>query len=370
MPHSRLTVPAPVFLAAWLALAAHPAAAQQAPQATPVTTIAAATQPVTPSLGFVGRVEAIERVEVRARVTGYLEAVLFKEGDIVKEGDKLYQIEFEPFQAAVQQAQGELLQAQARYTNAALQAARAQELVKTSATSVAERDTRVADQQNAQGQVVIADANLTTAKINLGYTTIIAPITGKIGRTAVTKGNVVSPDSGPLTLIVSQDPIYVTFPVSERDFQRARQTKEQLHVENLQVIISFADGTQYDKPGIINFVGVTVDKTTDTMTVRATVPNPNGVLVDGQFVRLSVQGDKPTEQIVVPQAALLADQEGTYVFVVQDGKAQVKRIKIGAHVGRGVAVETGLNVGDQVVVGGLQSLRPGATVIASPYQGI
>jgi membrane fusion protein, multidrug efflux system len=368
MSHLRLALPALgcLAVAAWAA----PAMAQPAPQAIPVTTIAAALQPVTPSLDFVGRVEAIERVEIRARITGFLDAVLFTEGETVKEGAKLYQIESAPFEAAVQQAQGALLQAQGNFANASQQLARAEELVRTSATSVAERDTRKALQQNSQGAVVIADANLATAKINLSYTTITAPITGKIGRTAVTKGNVVSPDSGPLTLIVSQDPIYVTFPVSERDFLRARQTKQQLHVDNLQVIISFADGTKYDKPGIINFVGVTVDKATDTMIVRATVPNPDGALVDGQFVRLSVQGDTPKEQIVVPQAALLADQEGTYVFVVQDGKAQVKRIKIGAQVGRGVAAESGLNVGDLVVVGGLQSLRPGASVIASPYQGI
>jgi membrane fusion protein (multidrug efflux system) len=162
----------------------------------------------------VGRIEAPSRVEVRARVTGYFDAVLFKEGERVREGNLLYRIDQAPFQAAVQQAQGALLRAQATYTNASLQAARAEELVKTSATPVAERDKRVAERQSSQGDVVTAEANLRTAEINLGYTEIKAPINGIVGKTAVTKGNLVGPDSGVLTTIVSQDPMYVAFPVS------------------------------------------------------------------------------------------------------------------------------------------------------------
>ena len=174
--------------------------------------VIAAKQPVARSAEFVGRIEAIERVDLRARVTGYLDAVLFKEGDRVKEGDPLFRIDQAPFQAAVQQAQGALLRAQAEYTNASLQAQRARELVQTAVTSVAERDRRVADQEGAQGDVVTADANLHTAKINLDYAEITAPIAGNIGKTNVTKGNLVGPDSGVLTTIVSQDPMYVTFP--------------------------------------------------------------------------------------------------------------------------------------------------------------
>ena len=169
---------APFLLAAMLSLA--PAAnAQQAPgQPIPVGTVIATKQPVNRGVDFVGRVEAIDRVEVRARVTGFLQQTFFKEGETVKEGDKLFQIDPAPFEAAVQQAQGALLQAQGALTNASVQRSRAEELVKTSATSVATRDERVAAEKNAQGAVAMADADLKTATINLGYTTIISPITG------------------------------------------------------------------------------------------------------------------------------------------------------------------------------------------------
>jgi membrane fusion protein (multidrug efflux system) len=362
------------LLAAALALfIAGPVLAGQKPAPTPqviqVGVVQAGRQGVTPGLEFVGRVEAIERVEIRARVTGFLQEVQFKEGDTVKEGAPLYLIERPPFEAAVQEARGTLLQAQATYANATQQRQRAEELVKTNATPVATLDQRVAEEKSAQGSVVKADADLRTANINLGYTEITAPITGKIGRTSVTKGNVVGPDSGPLAMIVSQDPMYVTFPVSQREFLTLRAEFPNQSRETVLVKLRFANGSPYPHDGRVNFVDVRVDKATDTITVRATVPNPDGVLVDGQFVRVRVEGEKPDEKVVVPQAALLADQEGPYVFVVEDGKAVVKRLKLGAELGRNVAVERGLSGGEQVVVDGLQTLRPGAAVVASPAQG-
>jgi membrane fusion protein (multidrug efflux system) len=278
----------------------------------------------------------------------------------------LYRIEQGPFQAAVQQARGAFLQAQATYTNASLQRQRAEELVRSSATSVATRDERIAAEQNAQGSVIRADADLKTAGINLSYTEINAPIAGRIGRSAVTKGNVVGPDTGTLVLIVSEDPVYATFPVSQREFLRVQQTGKNLRVDQLLVKLRFADGKLYPHDGKIDFVDVTVDRATDTVTVRAVVPNPDGVLVDGEFANVSVQGERPDEKVVVPQAALIADQAGTYVFVVDDGKSAVRRVKLGSEVGANVAVEQGLQAGDQVIVEGLQSLRPGSAVVPSP----
>lgn len=337
-----------------------------APQAIPVGVVKMGLEPVTRGSDFVGRIEAIDHVDITARVTGYLEKVLFKEGDTVKAGDPLYQIEKAPFEAAVQQAQGALLQAQATYKNANLQRQRAEELVKTSATSVATRDERIATEQSAQGSVVRADADLKTAQINLAYTAITAPIAGRIGRSLVTPGNVVSPSSGTLARIVSINPMYATFPVSQREFLQVQKTGEKLHADSLVVKIKFADGSVYPHDGKINFLDVSVDRATDTITVRATVPNPDGVLVDGQYVNVAVQGETPVEKVVVPQAALLADQGGIYVFVVEDGKAAVRRVQVGAEVGTGLAVESGLKPGDMVVVEGLQALRPGAPVLASP----
>jgi membrane fusion protein (multidrug efflux system) len=305
-------------------------------------------------------------VEIRARVTGFLEAVLFQEGGPVKQGDVLYRIERESFDAAVQQARGSLLEAQGNYANATAQRARAEDLVKTSATSRAVLDERVAAEKAAQGQVVIADANLKTATVNLGYTEIVAPISGQAGRSRLTKGNVVGPDSGALTTIVSRDPMYVTFPVSQREFLKVEEASRKAEQQALGVRIRFSDGSTYDKSGRINFVDVTVDRATDTVLVRATMPNPNGVLIDGQLVRVSVESDKPQEKVLVPQAALIVDQQGTYVFVVADGKAAVARVKLGGESGPYVIVDDGLKGGEQVVVQGMESLRPGAAVVASP----
>jgi membrane fusion protein, multidrug efflux system len=161
--------------------------------------------------------------------------------------------------------------------------------------------------------------------------------------------------------------MYVTFPVSQREFlkvqeQEARKAREQV----LGVRIRFSDGSTYDQTGRINFVDVTVDRATDTVLVRATMPNPNGALIDGQLVRVSVEADKPEEKVLVPQSALIVDQRGTYVFVVVDGKATVTRVKLGGESGPYVIVDDGLKGGEQVVVQGMESLRPGSAVVASP----
>jgi len=184
----------PVCLTAFVLILSTASVGAQQPQAVPVGTIYAERQPIAQTRAFVGRIEATDRVEIRARVKGYLDAVLFKEGDLVKEGDVLYRIEPDTFQAAVQQAQGALYEAQGKFANASAQRARTEELVKTATASRALLDERVGNEKEAQGQVVTADANLKTATVNLGYTEIVAPISGAIGRSKFTKGNVVSPD--------------------------------------------------------------------------------------------------------------------------------------------------------------------------------
>jgi membrane fusion protein (multidrug efflux system) len=215
--------------------------------------------------------------------------------------------------------------------------------------------------------VIIADANLKTANVNLGYTEITAPISGEIGLTKFTKGNVVGPDSGPLTTIVSRDPMYVSFPVSQRMFLQIEGAEQRRQVGGaLNVRIKFADGTTYDQVGKINFVNVTVDRATDTVLVRATVPNPKGALIDGQLVQVSVETEKPQEKVLVPQTALIVDQQGPYVFLVVDGKAEIRRLKLGGEFGPFAVVDDGLKGGEQVVVQGMESLRAGAAVIASP----
>jgi membrane fusion protein (multidrug efflux system) len=355
-----------IVLAVTLLAPAFALAQQAAGQPISVGTVVATKQPVNQATEFVGRIEAIDRVDVRARVTGFLQEIYFKEGETVKEGSRLFLIDPAPFEAALQQARGAVLQAQGTLTNAIAQRVRADELIKTGATSVAVQDERLAAEQNAQGGLAIAQANERTATINLGYTTVLAPITGRIGRTKITKGNVVGPDTGSLALIVRQDPMFVTFPVSQREFLRLRQEGSQKTRANYVVKLRFSDGAVYDQDGEIDFVDVTVDRGTDTIMVRARVGNPAGALTDGQFMRVAVQRDEAEEKVVIPQAAILADQEGTYVYAVQDGKAVVKRIKTGPEVGAGIAIEQGLSGGEVIVTFGLQFLRPGAPVAASP----
>jgi membrane fusion protein (multidrug efflux system) len=345
-------------------------AQQQPPAAVPVGVVKAERKPIAKTLDFVGRVAAIDRVEVRARVTGYLEAVLFKEGDLVKEGAPLYRIEHGLFQAAVEQAQGALERSKAAKILTELQFQRAQELLDRNAGTVVARDQARAADQQAQGAIMSDDANLATAKINLGYTDITSPITGKVGKTNVTRGNVVGPDTGVLTIIVSQDPMYVTFPISQREFLRAQQSGRQVDITNIKARLRFADGKLYDQEGHINFLDVTVDRSTDTVLARATFPNPAPALIDGQLVTVALEAGTPEEKVVVPQAALIADQEGVYLFVVEDGKAVVKRVKTGGESGAGVVVDSGLTGGEQVIVEGLQSVRPGAPVRATPIQPV
>ncbi|MGH7122078.1 MAG: efflux RND transporter periplasmic adaptor subunit [Acetobacteraceae bacterium] len=359
-----------VFVCAVLAGAAfagNATAAETQSAAVPVGTVVATRTNVTPAEQFVGRIEAVSRVEIRARVTGYLDAVQFKEGQLVKEGDPLFLIERAPFEATLQQAQGALIKAQGQYANAEVRLQRAEELLKTHAVAVSERDQRKAEVETAKGNVVTAMANLSATRIDLSYTEIRAPITGRIGRSSVTKGNVVGPDHGVLALIVSQDPIYVVFPVSERQLLELRR-QGQVKAASRTVRVIFADGSSYDQTGTIDFVDVTVNRETDTVTVRAVLPNPRNVLVDGALVRVSVETAKPEEKVLIPQAALIADQQGTYVFIAKDGKAEVRRVKIGGEKGADAVIDEGLSGGEQVVVQGLQSLRPGSPVSAAPVQ--
>lgn len=368
--HARIrSAPARLLLALGLlgAGVSLPALAQtaDAPKAARVGVVAAASQNVYSGADFVGRVDAVERVDLVARVKGFLKSVKFTEGQDVKAGDVLFEIEPDLFQADVDAAQGALERGKAAKELSEIQLKRAADLLVKQAGTAVQRDQAAAADRDAAGAILSAQAALATAKINLGYTTITAPISGRIGRTNLTVGNVVGPDSGPLATIVSEDPTYVTFPVSQRDFLRVTGDAKQ-NLSDVGVSLTFPDGAVYPDKGRVNFVDVKVDRATDTIAMRATFPNPGGRLRDGQLVRVRLESDVPQSQLVIPQAALLADKDGPFVFVVEDGKAAVRRVKLGAEVGGGVAVEDGLKQGDLVVTEGLTNLRPGAAVVASP----
>ncbi len=355
-----------MLLALWGISSPGNAQTAQQPAAVPVGVITAERKPVTKSQDFVGRVEAVQRVEVKARITGYLEKVTFKEGDLIKEGAPLYDIEKGLFQAAVEQAEGELTKSKAAKVLTEVQLQRAEDLLaKGSGTPVA-RDQALASDQSAQGAILVDEANLQIAKINLGYASITSPITGKVGKTNITKGNVVTPQSGRLTVIVSQDPMYVTFPVSQREFLRIQKAGKILDVTGIKPTLLFADGSAYKYPGKINFVDVTVDRATDTVLARASFPNPDFALIDGQLVRVALESGTTEEKIVIPQSALISDQEGVYVFIASDGKAAIRRVKPGSPSGTGVIIDQGLTGGEQVIVEGIQGMRPDAPVRATP----
>ena len=359
----------------WLAVAA--AALLAACEQQPETSAAAAAPPpavtvisvqpteVTPSIGFNGRVVGVDEVQLRARVTGFLEQRLFEEGADVEAGDLLFVIEKAPYRAVVEQRRAELASAEANRANTAVQLQRGEELLKNTNIPAAEVDARRAADQMAAAQILEARAALEQAQIDLGYTVIHAPIAGRIGRADLSVGNLVGPDTGVLATIVSQDPIYVTFPVSQRQLLEYR--RGQSNSGGAPVVrVTLPDGTLYDHPGKLNFLDVQVDPGTDTVTVRAELPNPERVLVDGQFVGVRVERGEPERVLAVPQAALQVDQAGPYVLVVGgDDKVEARRVTLGDAAGAQVVVQDGLSEGERVIVEGIQKVRPGMAVAAS-----
>jgi membrane fusion protein, multidrug efflux system len=354
--------------ASWLLFgnaAKPPQAAAAQPPAPAVGVRLAAMRGVSQSFEFVGRVKAIEKVDLRARVEGFLEKVLFREGQDVKAGDLLYQIEKVQFQAAVDQAKANLAVAEAALTNAKVEYERSLELVKRNFTPQSQVDQNKAALDTGTGRVMQAKAALTQAQVNLDYTDIRAPIDGRIGRTAYTVGNLVNPASGVLATIVSQDPIYVLFPVSVRDLETIREArrKEDGGMAKIDVRVRLPNGTEYAQRGVWNMTDPQVDPQTDTLIMRATMPNPERTLSDGQFVTAVIRERQEEPRLVVPQAALQVDQSGYYVLVVNDQhKVEQRRVQTGPQRGTDVVVMSGVKDGEQVMVDGIQKVRPGQVV--------
>jgi membrane fusion protein, multidrug efflux system len=351
--------------------------AAQAPAAAPppaVSVVEVEPQSVTPSSQFVGRVAAIDKVDLRARVQGFLEQRQFTEGQEVKKGDLLYVIEQPPFEAQVDEAAADVARAEASVAETKATLERVQQASGSGAVSKQEVDQARANDQRAQAEVLAAKAQLEIAKLNLSYTEINAPIDGRIGFTNYTVGNLVGPDSGVLATIVSIDPIYVTFPVSSRIILEVREQAARAgRPDEFTVRAQLPDGTTYAHPGKVNFLDIAADQTTDTITVRAEFANPQGLLVDGQFVNVTVERDQPEERLVVPQPALQIDQAGSYVLLVNgQDEVEQRRIQTGQAYQTGFVVASGLEAGDRVIVEGIQKVRPGmqvqASVVPPPWQ--
>ncbi len=363
-----------------LALQAGTSAAGDPPA---VGVIMAQEKPLTETNQFIGRVQSEKTVKLVARVTGFLEKRDFEEGAEVKKGQLLFVIEQPPYQADVQQRQGALEQLQAKLANAKIELGRAKALLPTPAGRQSTYDTALASERSYAAQVVSAEAQLKTAQINLSYTEIHAPIDGKIGQTLVNVGNVVGPTTGTLDTIVSQDPMYVTFPVSVREtVALGDRYVPKGGFKAVIIKIRLPDGRIYDQTGHVDFVSPTVATETETVLWRATIPNPPlpyahainrpiRELIDNEFVTVLLEGVQPVMAIAIPRAAIMSDQQGNYVYVVNaQNKAEVHYIETIQSTPETVFIKSGVKEGERVILEGLQRVHPGEEVASSPAQAL
>jgi membrane fusion protein (multidrug efflux system) len=342
---------------------ANPAASAPSPA---VTVVKVGAQEIRPTMTFTGRVEAKEKVDLRARIEGFLEKRLFTEGSDVKQGDLLFVIEKGLYQAAVDQAKASIVTAEATLKQADLEVDRQSQLVARNAGTQAKLDEVTAKQGEARGNLLSQKAALEKAELQLSYTDIRAPVAGRIGRASVSVGNFVGPSSTALATIVSQDPIYVTFPVTQREILAVRKENAGRPGEKpgeYVIHVQLADGSRYDQAGKLDFLDVTVNQGTDTALVRAIFANPQRILVDGALVTVVTEIGKAESALVVPQQAMQVDQTGPYVLVVdKDNKIQVRRIEVGETRGVNAVVRKGLTADERVVTEGIQRVRPGQVV--------
>jgi membrane fusion protein (multidrug efflux system) len=324
-----------------------------------------------------GRIEARNRVDLVPRVTAFLNERLFTEGADVKKGQILYRLERAPFQADVEAKEAAVAQAKAQLENADLTLARAQELLEKSSGTQVAVDSALATQRVAAAQVKAAEAQLHQSQINLDYTEINAPIDGRIGRTTITIGNVVGPTSGALATVVSPDPMYVTFPVAVRRVIELRDRyADKGGFDAVKIRVRLPNGEIYGQTGKLDFIDIGVARDTDTIILRGTIPNPVILttgesrireLTDGLFVTVSLEAVEPLKVLAIPRAAILSDQQGDYVFVVNDKNvAEQRRVTLGQSTPDIAAVAEGLKPGEQVVVEGIQRVRPNLVVAPAP----
>jgi membrane fusion protein, multidrug efflux system len=356
------------------------AEAQPAARGPPaVGVVRAQHQQITESDEFIGRIQAIGRVALVARVTAFLEQQLFVEGSEVNKGDLLYRLEQPPYRAQVQASHAAVEQLQAQHRNAELTLQRAQTLLARGNSTQANVDSALASERALAAQIEGAQAQLRQAEINFGYTEIRAPIDGKISRTEITEGNFVSPTSGTLATLVSQDPMYVLFSIALRTGLELRDRYAKKGGLNAVVIkLRLQDGRIYGQDGRLEYVSPIVAENTDTVTLRGVIPNPvlpglkagepgSRELADGEFVTVILEGVQPIQVLAIPRTAVLSDQQGDYVYVVDaQNKVQQRRIQLGQSTPSTAVITSGLKEGELIISEGLQRVHPGETVLPGP----
>ena len=372
MPRFPLRPDVGVLLAVLLSLGPTLVLAQQPPSPpVEVTVVSAAPQTTPATFEFTGKTESSRSVEIRARVEGYLDKIAYTEGDFVRTGQLLFQLDPQPFQAALDSARGDLARAEAQLANAVATLARVRPLAKANALSQKDLDDAVASERSAQAQVQSAKAQVRTAELNLGYTTIKSPLNGLSSKSEFRQGSLVSPGSNSLlTTVLQLDPIWVNFGIGENELLRLRSEGAAGRlkgpgVDKLEVELVQADGKVFPHKGRITFVSPTVDQQTGTVNLRAEIPNsdPQGRLLPGQFVRVRIQGASRPNTIMVPQRAVMQGPQGKFVYVVgADDQAEVKPVQVGDFYGEQWIIISGLSGSEQVIVDGAIKIRPGSPV--------
>lgn len=342
-----------------------------------VGVITAEPRAMTESTEINGRIQAPLHVNLIARVTAFLNEISFVEGAEVKKGDVLFRLESAPFEADVEVKQAALAQVQAQLENANLTLTRAQELLqKNSGTQVAV-DSALATQRTAAAQVKAAQAQLHESQISLDYTKIRSPIDGRMSRASLAVGNVVGPTSGALATVVGPDPMYVVFPVAVRRVLELRKRyADKGGLDAVKIRLRLPTGEMYDQTGTLKFVDVGVANDTDTIILRGTIANPAiqtvgdsklHELTEGEFVTVSLEAAQPLKVLAVPRGAILSDQQGDYLYVVNaQNTAEQRRVKLGQSTPEIAAVLDGLKPGEKVVVEGIQRVRPNLVVAPAP----
>jgi len=351
-------------------------AAPAGPPPAEVGVVTVAARPIGLVTELPGRLEASRVAQVRARVAGIVLKRLFTEGSDVKAGQPLFQIDSAAYQATVASAQASLARAQANVAQATAQAERYKPLLEANAISKQDYVNAVAAQKQAEADVALAKANVQSGQINLGYASVVAPISGRIGRALVTEGALVGQgEATPLALVQQINPMYVNFTQSTTDVLQLRRAiasgkfKRSGGDDAAIVRIVLEDGSEYGQPGRLLFSDLTVDPTSGQITLRAEVPNPTGLLLPGMYVRVRLEQAETPSGIVVPQQAVQRGSTGDSVMVVgADGKVATRPVKIGTAVqGQWVVLE-GLQAGEKVMVDGFQKVRPGVPVKPVPWQ--
>lgn len=308
-----------------------------------------------------GRVVSKYRVDVLARIDGYLTKSYFKEGDFVKKGQVLFQIETQEWLYDVQKAKANIANTRAQLTYAEKQLKRAAILVKQNYIAKAEYDQVLSNRDSLRGQLAMYQADLRNAERNYSYTRVKAPVDGQVGLISVTVGNFVNQAAGVLTTINSTNPIYITFPIDSKEYMKLSQVDSEK--EKRKVELFFPTGEKYELSGVQDFHDNNIDVATGTITMRATFPNPEGKLINGDYVKIIVYSKNPVDVPIVPQTAVLENPQGKYVYVLADGNIpEIRTIKTSGQYQNNWIVESGLQKGDKIITGGLQKVIPDVAV--------